>query len=420
MAVSFDRLKAALEDRYDVERELGRGGMATVYLARDLKHHRRVAIKVLLPELGVALGAKRFLREIEICAQLAHPHILPLYDSGEASGYLYYVTPYLEGETLRERLKRERQLPLEDALRITLEVADALAHAHAHDVVHRDIKPANILLSGGHAIVADFGLARAITLAGGERLTQTGFAVGTPEYMSPEQARGEESLDGRSDVFSLGCVLYEMLAGRPPFTGRTPQVIMARRMSEPPSPLGRLREAVPPGVEMAVNKALAKNPVDRFPTMEKFAESLERAVDPLSGSGPSIPVPVSGVSRAVPSFWEELRRREVYNTGFVYAVVAWLLVQIVETTFPYLGLSDQAVTAVIVVAIAGFPIALGLSWAFEITREGIRRTQPVEIAGDASPSGRWWVSKRTLVVLAILLALAAAGWWWLDRLPGPS
>jgi len=209
-------LRTALADGYTVDRELGHGGMAVVFLAQDLKHHRPVALKVLRPEVAAALGAERFLREVRFVAQLHHPHILPLYDSGEAAGLLYYVMPYVEGETLRDRLKRETQLPLEDALAITREVADALTYAHGHDVVHRDIKPENILLESGHALVADFGVARAITAAGGEQLTDTGIAVGTPSYMSPEQASGESRLDGRSDTYSLGCVLYEMLTGEPP------------------------------------------------------------------------------------------------------------------------------------------------------------------------------------------------------------
>src|SRR5881398_3244428 len=220
MADQLARLQAALADRYTIERELGRGGMATVYLAQDRKHHRQVGIKVLKPELAAALGPERFLREIETAARLNHPHILPLHDSGEATGLLYYVMPYVEGETLRNRLDRAGQLPVAEAVQIVREVADALSHAHSHDVVHRDIKPENILLEAGHAVVADFGIARAITAAGGEQLTATGLAVGTPAYMSPEQAAGDSVLDGRSDVYALGCVLYEMLAGEPPFTGR--------------------------------------------------------------------------------------------------------------------------------------------------------------------------------------------------------
>src|SRR5213596_3477985 len=237
MADQLAHLQAALADRYALERELGRGGMATVYLARDLRHGRLVAIKVLRPEIAAALGPERFLREIQTAARLTHPHILPLHDSGEAAGSLFYVMPYIEGESPRDRLEREGQLPLEEALRISREVAAALSHAHSHDVVHRDIKPENILLSGGEAVVADFGIARAIVAAGAETLTDTGLAVGTPGYMSPEQATGAEQLDGRSDVYSLGCVLYEMLAGHPPFLGTTAYEILARHAVDPVPPI---------------------------------------------------------------------------------------------------------------------------------------------------------------------------------------
>ncbi|MFC1531601.1 serine/threonine-protein kinase [Gemmatimonadota bacterium] len=219
-----DRLTRAVGERYEILDELGRGGMSMVFQARDVRHDRTVAVKVLLPELAASVGAQRFLREIEIAAGLVHPHILPLYDSGEAEGLLYHVTPCVEGETLRDRLKRERYLSIEEAVRITAEVADALDFAHTRDVLHRDIKPENVLLSRRHALITDFGIARAITLGGGERLTETGMAVGTPAYMSPEQARGEAVLDGRSDIYSLACLTYEMLAGEAPLAGRSPAV----------------------------------------------------------------------------------------------------------------------------------------------------------------------------------------------------
>jgi len=270
----LERLRAALAGRYAVESELGHGGMAVVFLAQDLKQHRPVAIKVLRPELAAAIGAERFLREIEIAARLTHPHILPLYDSGDADGLLFYASPYIEGESLRDRLTRERQLPVEEAVEITRQVASALAHAHSHVVIHRDIKPENILLQGDEVIVADFGIARAITAAGGQKLTDTGIAVGTPAYMSPEQAMAEPTLDGRSDVYSLGCVLYEMLAGEPPYTGPTAQAILARRLTDPVPPLHTVRETVPAKVERAIEKALAKVPADRFATATQFAEAL--------------------------------------------------------------------------------------------------------------------------------------------------
>jgi len=239
-------LRAALADGYRIERELGQGGMVTVYLAEDLKHRRRVAVKVLRPELAVALGADRFLREIETTAGLRHPHILPLYDSGEAGGFLFYVMPLVEGESLRDRLVRQKQLPVDEALRIAREVADALGYAHARGVVHRDIKPENILLEGGHAVVADFGIARAVSGAAG-RLTQTGMSIGTPLYMSPEQAAGDPEVDGRSDLYSLGCVLYEMLGGQPPFTGPTAEAITRQHMITEAAPVTNLRPTVVPG-----------------------------------------------------------------------------------------------------------------------------------------------------------------------------
>jgi len=275
LADALTRLQAALAGHYTIQRELGRGGMATVYLAHDLKHDRAAAIKVVDPEVSSAIGVERFLREIRLAAQLQHPHILPLYDSGQASGFLYYVMPFVAGESLRERLEREKQLRLEEALRITREVAEALDYAHRYGVVHRDIKPANILLANDQAMIADFGIARAFAAAGEEKLTQTGLAVGTPGYMSPEQASGSTRLDGRSDIYSLGCVSYEMLAGSPPFTGSTPQAILARHLSDPVPPLRTVRRSVPASVEQAILRALEKVPADRFATVTQFADALE-------------------------------------------------------------------------------------------------------------------------------------------------
>ena len=266
-------LAAALRERYTVDRELGRGGMATVYLARDLKHDRLVALKVLHPELAHALGAERFLREIRLTARLDHPHILPVFDSGDADGLLWYTMPYVEGESLRDRLRREGQLPLEEALRLAQEVADALECAHRQGIIHRDIKPENILLARGHARVADFGLARAVEAGGARRLTETGLAVGTPAYMSPEQASAGQ-VDARSDIYALGCVVFEMLAGEPPYTGPTAQAVIAKRFSEPIPRLSTVR-AVPPGIEAAVARALAKAPADRFVTASEFSWALQ-------------------------------------------------------------------------------------------------------------------------------------------------
>lgn len=269
-----DRLVAALADRYRIERELGAGGMATVFLAEDLRHRRKVALKVLRPELAAVIGAERFVQEITTTAALQHPHILPLFDSGEADGFLFYVMPFIDGQTLRERLQRERQLGLEDALRITREVADALQYAHEHGVIHRDIKPENILLANGRPVVADFGIALAVQQAGGERMTQTGLSLGTPQYMSPEQAMGDRALDARADVYALGAVLYEMLTGDPPFTGSSVQAIVARILSERPTPIETLRDTVPPSISAAVSRALAKLPADRFASAAQFAQAL--------------------------------------------------------------------------------------------------------------------------------------------------
>jgi TolB-like protein/Flp pilus assembly protein TadD len=248
--------------------------MATVYLAEDVRHHRKVAVKVLRPELASVVGPERFLREIETTANLRHPHILPLYDSGEADGFLFYVMPLVEGESLRDRLNREKQLPIDDALRITREVADALSYAHARGVIHRDIKPENILLEGGHAVVADFGIAKAVRAAGGETLTRTGTAIGTPAYMSPEQAAGEQDLDGRSDLYALACVLYEMLAGQPPFSGATAEILLRQHMAVDAPPVTNYRPAVPSAVAAALQRALAKTPADRFNPVAQFSEAL--------------------------------------------------------------------------------------------------------------------------------------------------
>jgi tRNA A-37 threonylcarbamoyl transferase component Bud32 len=271
---TLDRLGAALADRYRIEREIGQGGMATVYLAHDLKHERRVAIKVLRPELAAVIGAERFLTEIKTTANLQHPHILALFDSGTVDGTVFYVMPFVEGETLRDQLSREKQLPIADALRIAHEVADALGYAHQHGVIHRDIKPENILLHGGHALVADFGIALAAATTGGSRMTETGMSLGTPHYMSPEQAMGERDLDARSDIYALGCVTYEMLTGEPPFSGTTAQAIVARVLTEAPRPMGVQRRSVPPHVEAAVLKALEKLPADRFGSAAEFDRAL--------------------------------------------------------------------------------------------------------------------------------------------------
>ncbi|MEO7987017.1 MAG: serine/threonine-protein kinase [Gemmatimonadales bacterium] len=281
-------LSAALAGRYSFERELGRGGMATVHLAHDVRNDRHVAIKVLHPQLAFTLGADRFAREIRVAAQLDHPNILRVLDSGEVAGQLWFSMPYVEGESLWDRIKRERQISTSEALRITRGTADALTYAHAQGVVHRDIKPDNILLSGNEVLVADFGVARAVSEVQ-SKLTATGMLVGTPTYMSPEQASGEMNLDGRSDIFALACVLYEMLAGEPPFKGPTPQMTLMLRLMQPPRPL-RPTVNIPADLEDALLKALAKDPAERWPTASVFADALEGRLPPPPPAPAPLPV----------------------------------------------------------------------------------------------------------------------------------
>ncbi len=285
----LDRLTTALSDRYSIERELGAGGMATVYLAQDVKHDRKVAVKVLRPELAAVIGAERFLSEIKTTANLQHPHILALHDSGEADSFLYYVMPYIDGESLRDRLDREKQLPVDDAVRLASQVASALDYAHRHQVIHRDIKPENILLQDDAALVADFGIALAASKAGGTRMTETGMSLGTPTYMSPEQAMGDRELTARSDVYALGATLYEMLTGEPPFGGPTAQAIVAKVMTDDPRPPTELRRSVPLAVNGAVIKALEKLPADRFGTASEFAAALSDPSMSMSSAAIALP-----------------------------------------------------------------------------------------------------------------------------------
>ncbi len=305
----FDRLTKELADRYDVERELGAGGMAIVFLATDLKHHRQVAIKVLRPELSATLGTQRFLREIGIAAQLQHPHILPLHDSGEADGLFYYVMPYVDGPSLGARLSRDEVMPVDEAIQIVREVAGALDYAHNVGIVHRDIKPDNILLSRGHAMIADFGIARAVSAARGHTLTVPGSSIGSPAYMSPEQINGSE-VDARTDQYALGCMAYEMLAGRPAFKGDTIESLFHQHLSVDPPPLTDLRPEVPSTVSDAVARALAKQPDGRFATTAEFAEALADTTG----------------SFAVRSPWGASRRRAAYIGTAVGAVAVALAI----------------------------------------------------------------------------------------------
>jgi serine/threonine protein kinase/Tol biopolymer transport system component len=287
------QLNSALAGRYLIERQIGQGGMATVYLARDVRHDRPVALKVLNPELGAVVGMERFLAEIRVTANLQHPHLLPLFDSGQAEGQLFYVMPYVDGESLRDRIRREKQLPIDEALRITAGVASALDYAHRHGIIHRDLKPENILLQEGQPLVADFGIALAVSVAGGTRITQTGLSLGTPHYMSPEQATGDRVIDRRTDVYSLGAVLYEMLTGDPPHTGSTAQAIIAKVLTDKPRSIRLSRDTVPVHVEAAVQCALAKLPADRFATTQDFVDSLRGARPVTVPSGWATPASVS-------------------------------------------------------------------------------------------------------------------------------
>jgi serine/threonine-protein kinase len=271
LADLLERLTAALGERYRIVREVGSGGAATVYLAEDLKHHRQVAVKVLRPELAAALGSDRFIREIEVAARLTHPHVLPLHDSGEADGFLYYVMPYIEGESLRQKIEREGELPVAEAVRLLREVVDALAKSHAEGVVHRDIKPDNVLLSGRHALVTDFGVAKAVSEATGRHdITTAGIALGTPTYMAPEQAAAERHIDHRADIYAVGVLAYEMLTGQPPFTGATSQAILAAHVTEAADPVTKRRPAVAAELNDFVIKCLEKKPADRWQTAEEM------------------------------------------------------------------------------------------------------------------------------------------------------
>jgi serine/threonine-protein kinase len=304
MANDLPTFREIFADVYEIEAELGRGGMATVWLARDPKLDRRVAVKVLRPDLAAAVGVERFKREIEIARTLMHPNILPLYESGEARGRLYYAMPYITGESLRTRLESKRQIPVDEAVRYAVEVASALGFAHKHDILHRDIKPENILLQDGHAIVADFGIARVVgASAEGSALTQTGMSVGTPTYMSPEQALADKAVDSRTDQYALACVLYEMIAGAPPFVGATMQVLIVKHTMEPVPPLRTIAPAVSKPLEDVIFRALAKTPAERFPTMEDFAAALQAPEAAVTSAKATGQARTSGWKKMVSGFF---------------------------------------------------------------------------------------------------------------------
>jgi len=381
------RLKAALAGRYTIELELGQGGMATVYLAHDVRHDRRVAVKVLRPELSLELGADRFVREIHLAARLNHPHIMPLFDSGEAGGFLYYVMPVVEGESLRERLQQAKRLPVEDATQIAQEVADALDYAHRHGVVHRDIKPENILLQDGHAVVADFGIGKAVSAAaqGVAALTRTGVTVGTPAYMSPEQAAGDEAIDGRSDLYSLGCVLYEMLAGEPPFTGPTAQAVIAAHLTATPRPLAELRSDTPPWVADAIARALAKDPNARFRAATAFRDAIG-APATAAAPRPAHPLRVPGL----------------------YGLAAALALGVVYLLTIELGLPSWVISDAVVLLLVGLPIVVATGLVER--RRAVARA--IGAPAAVGPS-RWLTWQRTVAGLGLAfgaLGVGAAGY----------
>jgi serine/threonine-protein kinase len=370
MGEAVSRLAAALSDRYLIERELGAGGMATVYLAEDLKHRRKVALKVLKPELGAVLGAERFINEIRTTANLQHPNLLPLFDSGEADGHLFYVMPFVEGETLRARLATERQLPVDETVRLISLLAGALDFAHARGVVHRDLKPENILLQAGQPIIADFGIALAVAEAGGERVTQTGLSLGTPHYMSPEQAAGSQAVDARSDQYALGATAYEMLTGEPPHTGPTTPAIVARLMTEKPRDIRSTRPAVPTGVDAAIQRALEKSPADRFASCGAFAGAM--ASGAVAASAATTDAPDAGIAIGLESHRTAPPRRA---SGRRFGLIGGLL-----------ALTSVAVVAAVLTRRAPFSESSGATVTASATERSLVVLPFTSVGGDTANS----------------------------------
>jgi hypothetical protein len=419
MTISPDHLQRAFGARFEIERELGQGGMAVVYLAYDTAEDRQVALKVMLPELAAAVGAERFLKEIHIGTRLSHTHILPLFGSGQEDGLLYYTMQYVDGETLRDRLDREGQLPADEALDIACEVASALDYAHRQGVVHRDIKPENIMLSEGGAVVMDFGIARALDEAGGERLTRTGLSMGTPAYMAPEQADRADRLDGRADQYSLACVLYEMLAGHPPFQGSSAQAVLSRHARDPVPPLSSARPTVSLPVEAVIHTALAKVPADRFRTAAKFSDALDMAEQGVTPRGvtPAVVTPHATQPVRRGSLFGELKRRRVYSVATAYAVVAFTIVQGLDATAEPLGISPQLHALAIWIAILGFPVVVLLAWWYELTPQGVRRTQAVPLTPS---TGTVLTPRHRRLMVCLVAAVAVLGLWFTLRPGGGS
>jgi len=403
----LDRLKKALADRYDIEREIGSGGMATVYLAEDLKHSRKVAIKVLRPDLAATLGPERFLREIEVAAKLQHPHILPLHDSGEADGFLFYVMPYIEGQSLREKLAKEGELPIGEAVRILRDVVDALSAAHASGVVHRDIKPENILLSRRHALVTDFGVAKAVSEATGRhQLTTAGMALGTPAYMAPEQAAADPHVDHRVDIYAVGVVAYELLTGRPVFMGTTPQMILSAHVTEAPQPVTRHRDTVPAALESVVMRCLEKKPADRWQSTEELLPQLEALATPSGGMTPTGTQPVSAIDYAAVA-----RRAHPLRVAALFGFAAVGILASVYLLVIQLGLPGWVFGSAAALLVIGLPIALATGH-HERQRALVRATG-VAVETPAAGFRRVLKWRSVLIGAAIafgVLTAAAAGY----------
>ncbi len=429
MSDSYSRLVAALSDRYRIERELGAGGMATVYLAEDLKHHRQVAVKVLKPDLAATLGADRFVREVEVAARLHHPHILPLYDSGEADGFLFYVMPYEEGQSLRERLQKETELPVRDVVRLLHDVADALTHAHQHGLVHRDIKPENVMLSGQHALVTDFGVAKAVSEATGRHQTTTaGVALGTPVYMAPEKATADPHVDHRADIYALGVLGYELLTGQPPFTGSSPQAVIAAQVTQAPVPVETRRPAVPPALAALIMRCLEKRPADRFQTAAELLPLLEALTSPSGGTTPLGTAPYQAMARRP-------GRRLAYAAGVVVvvALMAWLASRAFKSSPPTIEISNirqvtREAEPEIHVAISpdGGEVAYesGYPGHTHIMVRDVSGGRPLPLTGDwggAQVLPAWMPDGRSVVFQNLrTTADHAAGSWKLPRLGGQA
>ena len=398
MPDELDRLKTALADRYGIEREVGSGGMATVYLAEDLKHHRKVAVKVLRSDLAAALGAERFLREIEIAAQLQHPHILTLIDSGEADGFLYYIMPFVEGESLRAKLARERELPIPEAARILRDVVDALAHAHAHGVVHRDIKPDNVLLSGHHAVVTDFGVAKAVSEATGRnQLTTAGVALGTPAYMAPEQAVADPHIDHRADIYAIGALAYELLTGRPPFIGDNAQQVLAAHVTDPPDPVTRYRETVPPALAELVMRCLAKKPADRWQSTAELLPHIETFTTPSGGITPTDTQPVEAAPAVdLVGLFKRAESGRLVRVAAVYLIASVVVLGAVQLMASLLGLPGWFLPAGVALLLIGLPIILTTA-----VIQGARLPSPEHLTPGTLPPWRaphhWFTWKRAVL-----------------------